>query len=93
MNNTTKYYLLYEQYTNSNEYYLIPLRDIKIIRTISINNTTNSMNNIINSIIQYHTVLNSILYITDSMVYIIKQYSVCIIYIIIYYFACACTRE
>ena len=61
MNNTTKYYLLYEQYTNSNEYYLIPLRDIKIIRTISINNTTNS-------IIQYHTVLNSILYITDSIV-------------------------
>lgn len=86
MNNTTKYYLLYEQYTNSNEYYLIPLRDIKIIRTISINNTTNSMNNIINSIIQYHTVLNSI-------VYIIKHYSVCIIYIIIYYFACARTHE
>ena len=72
MNNNTKYYLLYEQYTNSNEYYLIPLRDIKIIRTISINNTTNS-------IIQYHTVLNSILYITDSIVYIIKQYSVIII--------------
>ena len=68
MNNTTKYYLLYEQYTNSNEYYLIPLRDIKIIRTISINNTTNSMNNITNSIIQYHTILNSILYITDNIV-------------------------